>query len=319
VTPLSKRPPTGKTLAFAACNIPACLQYVPGTKAATEALGWKFLEIPYTSGNPNPAVQQAVNANANYIIISGESSALYKSALASAHAKGIKVISAVDISPVARKAGLIAQISGASGYNNQLLDITNWVINRSRGKAHIVLVNAPGFPILAAAYGAMKANVSKYCSSCTIDQLGVALPDLVSGKVPGELVSYLQTHPDVNNVVFSFADPLVGVAQVLKSSGLSSRVLVTGVQATPVSLGGIISGSFPAWDVADTGAFGWTQVDAAARDSVGDPQLPTSQSDQQQWVVTTPARAAQLKQTGNLWQGPPGYQQQFKKLWKITP
>jgi ABC-type sugar transport system substrate-binding protein len=295
------------------------LQYVPGTKAATEALGWKFLEIPYTSGNPNPAVQQAVNEGANYIIVSGESSALYKSALAAAHAKGIKVISAVDISPVNPGAGLIAQISGASGYNGQLLDITNWAINHSGGKAHMVLVNAPGFPILAAAFGAMKADVTKYCSSCTLDQLSVALPDLVSGKVPAELVSYLQTHPDVNNVIFSFADPLVGVPQVLKSAGLSSKVVVTGVQATPVSLGGVINGTFPAWDVADTGAFGWTQVDAAARDSVGDPQLPASQSDQQQWVVTTPAEASQLKATGNLWQGPPGYEQQFKKLWKIAP
>jgi ABC-type sugar transport system substrate-binding protein len=147
----------------------------------------------------------------------------------------------------------------------------------------------------------------------------VALPDLVSGKVPANLVSYLQTHPDVNNVVFSFADPLVGVPQVLKSSGLSSKVVVTGVQATPVSLGGIVAGSFPAWDVGDTGAFGWTQVDAAARDSVGDPQLPHSQSDQQQWVVTTPAQAKQLQATGNLWQGPPGYEGQFKKLWKLSP
>jgi ABC-type sugar transport system substrate-binding protein len=264
-------------------------------------------------------VQQAVNANANYIIVSGESSALYKSALANAHAKGIKVISAVDISPVDSSAGLIAQISGASGYNHQLLDITNWVINRSHDKAHILLVNAPGFPILAAAYGTMKADVAKYCSSCTVDQLGVALTDLVSGKVPAELVSYLQSHPDVNNVVFSFADPLAGVAQVLKSSGLSSRVVVTGVQATPVSLSGVGHGTFPAWDVADSGEFGWTQVDAAARDSVGDPQLPASQSDQQQWVITTPAQAQQLQATGNLWQGPPGYEQQFKKLWKVSP
>src|SRR5258707_353309 len=87
-TPLSKRPPTGKALAFAACNIPACLQYVDGTRAATKALGWKFLVIPYKSGVPNPAVQQAVNAGADYIIISGVSSALYKNALASANAKG---------------------------------------------------------------------------------------------------------------------------------------------------------------------------------------------------------------------------------------
>jgi ABC-type sugar transport system substrate-binding protein len=291
---------------------------VPGTKAATQALGWKFIEIPYTSGDPNPAIQQAVNENANYIIVSGESSALYKGALANAHAKGIKVISAVDISPIDPSAGLIAQISGSSGYNDQLLDITNWVINRSHRNAHIVLVNAPGFPILAAAYGAMKADIAKYCSTCTVDQLSVALTDLVSGKVPSELVSYLQTHTDVNNVVFSFADPLAGVAQVLKSSGLSSRVEVTGVQATPVSLGGIINGNFPAWDVADTGAFGWTQVDAAARDSVGDPQLPVSQSNEQQWVVTTAAQARRLHATGDLWQGPPGYVAQFKKLWKLT-
>jgi hypothetical protein len=199
-----------------------------------------------------------------------------------------------------------------------LINITNWVINRSSGKAHLVLVNVPAFPILAAAYAAMKADVARYCSSCTLDQYEVALPDLASGKVPAQLVAYLQRHPDVDNVVFSFADLLAGVPQVLKSAGLSSKVTVTGVQATPVSIGGILDGSFPAWDVAASAAFGWHQVDAAARDAVGDPQLPASQSDVQTWAVTTNAQAAELKAAGNLWQGPPGYVDQFKKLWKLT-
>ena len=316
-TPVSKKPPTGVSLAYAVCNLPACEQYTKGFEEATKALGWKFQTFSFESAKPEPAIQQAIAAGVDYIAINGAPVELYKNGLEEANSKGIKVISAVDTSPPEPEKGLIAQLSGISGYGDKAIAMSDWAINHSEGTPDLVFVNVPEFPILTAGYERMQKSVAEECEQCKVSELGITIAELTKGQIPAKLVSYLQSQSATNQVVLSFADLLPGVYPALNAAGLTEKVGVTGISEQPSAISALSKGEVPAWLIDAHESFGWTEVDAAVRDSVGDPQLPNAQSDSQFWIADTKQQAKELEETNNSWAGPENYQEEYEAIWKL--
>ena len=93
--------------------------------------------------------------------------------------------------------------------------------------AKIALVTSPIFAtILGATDAAAKVTVAKDCRSCSFDTLDIPPNDLFAGKAPASVVSYLQSHQDVNYILqdSSLTDP--GLVPALKAAGLTSTVTV---------------------------------------------------------------------------------------------
>jgi ABC-type sugar transport system substrate-binding protein len=320
-TKLPKAPPKGLTVAWAECALPSCSTFTPAFQSAAKALGWNLKVYTYKSGAPAPAIQEAVSNNVNAIVITGEPTALFKPQLAAAHAKHIPVISADDITPPDQATGLMTQFGDASMFGNEGVQLAEWMLHQSGDKAHIAYVNIPDYPILNAGYAALKTTVAKYCpKACSVDQIALNVAELGAGKAPSTIIAYLQSHPDVNYLDFSFADLLTGVQPALKAAGLAGKVKLTGqaLGNAPAVIAGLKDGSIAAWVAQPNYYQAWLQMDAAARLAVGATLtqeraaalLPT-------WVVDSAASAGPLTALGG-WDGPLDYQAKFKALWGVA-
>jgi ABC-type sugar transport system substrate-binding protein len=316
---LPKRPPSGKTVAFLQCSLPACQAFVPGFKAATEALGWELKTFPYQSPNVGPALQAAVNAGVDYVANTGVPPALFKQQLAAAKAKNIPFISANDVTPPQPSIGYVTNFGDATMFATESVQMGQWIVKNSGGDAHVAYVLIPDYPILQAGVKPLEQTVKRYCSGCSVDTLPVTVNDVASGAVPRKLVAYLQSHPKVNYVDFSFADLLPGVAPALKSAGLVKRVKLVGqaLGAAPQVVEAIKNRTVSAWVAQPNVYQSWLMVDAMARLSVGQPLSEERKAAKEPtWVVDAPASAQPLAGIGG-WDGPAGFEDKFKQLWNV--
>jgi ribose transport system substrate-binding protein len=314
--PLTKAPPKGKTVIFLQCELPACGRYVNGAKAASEALGWSTEVQVFKNSAPAPALQQAVAKKPDYIFISGIPPAVLKAPLASAHAAKIPVFSAAD--PAKPSAdGFDYQVGGTLVPDAE--NIAKWIINDSGGNANIVGVTIPQFPVLNGETDFFKNEVPKLCPDCKYDQLDITVEEVGAGSVPQKLTGYLQSHPDVNYVFFTFSDLGKGIGAVLERSGLRDKIKLTGCCGDSGNAQEIAKGDSDAWTIAPNEYSAVAAYDGMARHAIG-MDLAESQDKvygSPSWVVESKEAVDKyLKPTGFDWRGPEGYLEKFTKLWQ---
>lgn len=320
-TPLPRAPKKGIKVAFLSCQAAACSLLNPGFEAAAKALGWQPKVITYDSKQPGQALQQAIDAGYKYIATTSITLNTVTPQIRQAQAKGVAVFGAyTGDEPQGKKNGLygVVQNFSASEKNGRLM--AAWMIVNSNSNAHSVYVSLPMYPTLVAQGKASEAEFKTDCPACTQDTLGLSVDQLVSGKGPSTIVSYLQSHPDINYVYLSFQDLDTGVAAAIKSAGLANRVKIIGVEGQTAQLKAVINGTETAWSILPQPYVMWAVVDWMARLSVGvlDQAALDATSSGMQFMVDTPAAAsAQLSSNGGEWPGPKDYQQQFKTLWQV--
>jgi ribose transport system substrate-binding protein len=315
--PLPKAPPKGKSLIFLQCELPTCERYVGGFKQAASALGWSAKFEVFKNANPGAGLQQAISEKPDYIAITGIPTGAVKAQLAQAEKSKIPVISCATPDAPA-PGGYTAQCGGTLVPDAQYL--SSWVVGDAGGKpAHVVGVSIPQFPVLNTETDWFKKNFSGLCSDCKYDALDVTVDDIGSGAVAQKLIGYLQSHPDVNYVFFTFNNLANGVSQALKSAGLGDKVKLIGA-AGDASIMKSIGSDHAAWTIAPNEYSAYTMVDAMARLSVGqklDSQYQAQIYKSPTWVVDSPDSANLLKPTGYDWYGPQGFQQKFEQLWDV--
>jgi ABC-type sugar transport system substrate-binding protein len=314
--PLAKKPPSGKKVIFLQCALPACERYVQGWKAASAALGWSASVQVFKPDAPSAALQQAITQHPDYIGITGIPAAALKPQLAAAEKAGIPVIScATPDKPSA--GGYAAQCGGTLAGDAE--NLARWAINDSGGKAKVLAVTIPQYPVLNTETDWLKSKLKGMCPGCAYGQLDVGVQDLVGGSVPQKVVAYLQSHPDVKYVYFTFNDLTRGMPAALKTAGLTSKVKLIGA-AGDASIMKQIGTEQSAWTIAPNVYSAWVMVDAMARLSVDDKLSPAYQDaiyTSPTWVFDSPSSAKLLSNTGFDWYGPASFEDKFKKLWQV--
>lgn len=314
--PLKTKPKTGIKFAFLQCELESCTYEATAVKAATKALGWQLINISMKSANPAPAFQQAIDAGAQYIASTGEAPALYKSQAQAAKAKGIKILSCYDTTvPDPANSNIYSQCGDTTFVTKTGPLMADWAIGDSKGKAHVLLVNVPSFPVLKSEGDAYKAELKKNCSACSVTEVNVSINDLVGGKVPALVSNAVQSNSKINYVFNSFGSLPAGETAALKSSGLIKRVKVYGQDFSKFDLQDIVTGDQSAWSADPKGLAMWLMVDYAARLSEGMPlteerkaaSLPT-------YLIQTAEQAKAVIAVGGDW-NPPGMADTFKALW----
>ena len=316
--PLTGKPPK-KTIAWLECELESCPYETVGMKAATEALGWDLKVISSKSGDPGPAFQQAIDAGVDYIASSGEAPALYKEQAQAAKAKGIKILSCYDTTvPDPANSNIYTQCGDTTFVEKTGPLMADWAIADSNGKANVLVVNIPDFPVLQAEVKAYKDEMAKNCPDCKVTELNVSIDDLVGGKVPAAVASQLQSNKDINYVFNTFGSLPAGLTASLKSAGLLDQVKVYGQDFSKFDLDEIVAGTMSAWSADPKAYAAWLMVDAAARLSLDMPldeeraaaSLPT-------FLVEDAATAKDISENqGGDW-NPPGMAEAFKKLWGV--
>jgi ribose transport system substrate-binding protein len=313
---LPATPPKGKKVVFLQCELPACERYIPGVVSAAGALGWSPKVQVFKSANPGAGLQQAINERPDYIAITGIPTVAVKPQLKAAAEAEIPVISCATPDKPA-PGGYAVQCGGSLETDADYLG--RWMINDSGGNANLVAVTIPQFPVLNTETDWFKKNLEAQCPGCSYDQLDVTVQEVGGGAVPQKLVAYLQSHPDVEYVYFTFNDLTRGVAAALRTVGLNEKVKLVGA-AGDASIMKEIGDTQAAWTIAPNVYSAWVMFDAMARLSVGE-RLPddyaTDVYASPTWVVDSADSAKQLEPTSYDWYGPEGFEQQFKALWQV--
>jgi len=316
---LTKVPPR-KKVGFVQCADPACAKLATYIKAATGALGWELVTVNATATDPGAAIQQAIDAGVDYIATTGFPVALFKQQMAEAKAKGIGMFlcfsTDVPAGPANNLYSDCYDSTAAAAYATAMAD---YLIVRSKAAANVLVVSIPTYPILTAQVDAMRAELGKNCPTCKTDTLEVTVNDLVGGGVPQSISSYLQAHPDVNYVSFTYASLANGVAPALRAAGLSSKVNLVGTQGSQPQMKEVASGTSAAWSALPQELSMWTMVDQMARLSVGQWSLADERKAAVPpfYLVTTADAANALVNLDDGWPGPTGFQDTFRKLWGV--
>ena len=178
----------------------------------------------------------------------------------------------------------------------------------------------PAFPSLQTTVDGMNDTMKQYCPGCSTGELDLTVDDLAGGQVASKLVAYLQSNPDTNYVLFNFGDLEIGVPEALKAAGFEDKVKLIGNGAVP-------SSSRP------SSTAGWTPPGSPTRLSTRAGRWSTRRSE---WSTAAPCPTATrrrrrlCRRTSSTpprprrplapsfdYEGPAGYQDQFKKLWLV--
>src|SRR4051812_33513193 len=216
-TPLKEAPAKGKRVFWLEGNNGGAAPITPGFKAATAALGWTLKVLSYDPADPqsaSAAMQQAVSQKADFIASSGLEAALLGEGLQAAKSAGIPVFQIATLDEAGEKAnGIYAVVNRSEQIRSNMAGMAAYTVADSGAAAKVLNVTLPDYKILATAADDYRDSLTKGCSACTYDQLGISLQEFVSGGVPSQVVSYLQTHTDVNYVMLSLGALSTGVDQ----------------------------------------------------------------------------------------------------------
>jgi ribose transport system substrate-binding protein len=317
--PLTQAPPA-KKVGFVQCADPSCATLATYVKEATGALGWSLVTVNATATDPGAAIQQVIDAGVDYIATTGFPVALFKQQMAQAKAKGIGVFLcfSTDV-PAGPENNLYSDCYDSTAATAYATAMADYLIVQSKGAVDALVVSIPTYPILTAQVDAMRAELDKNCPSCRTSTLEVTVNDLVGGAVPQNVSSYLQAHPDVNYVYFTYASLANGVAPALRAAGLSSKVKLVGTQGSQPQLKEIADGTSAAWSALPQELSMWTMVDQMARLAAGQWSLPDERKAAVPpfYLVTTPEAANALVNLDDGWPGPTGFKDTFRKLWGV--
>ena len=315
--PLSKKPEAGKNIAFLQCGVGICKLIGDEMEDAAGALGWKLNRVDQGT-TPEQIVAGweralSLTPKPDAIVTSGVPVVVYQRQLDRAREAGIPVIDYASANPP-NTPGIIADILPAEDNEERGRLMADYVATETDGKAKVAFLNVPDFLTLVAEQKAFEAHLKDLCDECSTEVLNFAATD-IGTKVPQNAVSHLQSNPDTNFLVVSFDDLGTGVAEAIKAAGLDSKVKMLGQGGGVPALDNIKNDRVQVATIPQgPGQVAWKVIDALARQFNGDSLDATNANLLPIWLQTKET----VGDAKAPWAGPPGYQEQFKKLWQVS-
>lgn len=313
LTPLTSKPPKGKTVTFVSCPLPTCQQFLDGARAAASELGWKVdsvdegltpdtIKSTWESAAENPG--DAVIGNTTL------PAASIASSLATLKSKHVPVVSIGG--PSAPSEPVIAQFINKGDSTVQSKIWADWIVADSNANAKIAFFWDPSFPSLKPYRDGLVGEVHEMCQACDVSVETTNFSSGIGKTIPSQIVSYAQRNPEVQYVVVPIGDAAVGVAQALAAAGLSDKVkLVTG-NADTINMQAISNGNQAMGVAGQSYSIGWRAVDILVRHMMG-MEIPETQP-QRVWFLMTKANLP--KDISDPWDVP-NYQGQFLSAWHL--
>jgi len=141
----------------------------------------------------------------------------------------------------------------------------DWIINDSRGHAHVLIVSAPDTLPSPGIVSAMEREYRTYCPDCAYKVIEVPVAQWNTG-VQSEVQSALLADPSIN-YVDAIADAMcTGAVPAVQAVGKTGNVKVVSFNGSPFALDDIRTGPIMAMDASEnTRWIGFADVDQAFR------------------------------------------------------
>lgn len=303
--------PTDKTINFMTCPVAVCTEVGNGVEQAAKQLGWSVRVVQNDqtpTGYKNAWDQIAQNPGDG--VVNAGPILPYSAVQSQLDQANVPVISSTSPSPVG--GFLKAVIASTDDVKRQGGVEANWMIKDAGKPVKSVFVYDPSIPALTSALPGYQEAVKKNCPACTVDVLKVSATK-IGPALAQQVVSYLQSNPDVKYAAFGLGDLATGVPAAISAAGLSDKVKLTTRAATPANLGDVKSGGMSAAFTAELYESGWRAVDKLARSftntPIGEP-YPLGLVRQ----ITKDDLPADIKVPYSI----PGYETTFEQAWKVS-
>jgi ribose transport system substrate-binding protein len=315
--PVGKPIPKNKTVAFITCNLPGCSELTGYFTAAADSLGWKVSVYSASLVSPEQAqsvFQQVVRSKPDAIVATAfeptQLGPTVLSAIRSLHVPFIDTGLADPPTP-----GVI-QINGLPDTQRFAKVQADWLIKDSNGKGNIVFADYEPASTATALNSGMQAEISAHCPGCTYAQVTVPAANVGSPAATQQIIGYLQAHPDVDYLGFSFPGLEAGIPAALKGAGITRDIKFFGHGPNPQALIDMKSagggwGTFP-----NIEQF-WRSADYLARYFAGVPTAVSLNTPFPVYVLT-PQNVPAPALKGQAVPVVADYQAQYRKLWGLS-
>jgi ribose transport system substrate-binding protein len=268
--PLKELPQRGIDVAMLSATSATFLNYINHIKDAYGLLGFDVEVFSFgdTQDSLRGAVSSAVAADPTGVIINNLPLEFRTEETEAWKDQGLPILA--NGSTDENDKNLVNYINGdIVGENTQRA--VDWIISDADGEeVNLLFVTDDTLPCCSTQAPYVEERLKEYCPSCGFEKMVIQLAD-VGGKVPGQVVSYLQANPETNYGLFLLGDYAVGVPAALKAAGLEDQFKFCSTSGTPVNYQYIQSGQ-EACDVAyDQPSSAYMGADLFARVLAGQP------------------------------------------------
>lgn|GEM_PF-4760826 len=271
VTPFTKRPPTGKTIAYINCGVAPCsTKFSPGIHAAAAVLGWTAKDYNYTPANPvtlQSAIQSAINDNVTAIVATAGQPTVTITGQKAAKAKGIIWINGFGAGTWKATTTVTAGLfyGPVEGQFDGTLMAAYLAQQSAKGPVHTALLRVKAFDsVHLPKIVGLKKGLATMCKACTYTEITESAEQQIGNQSSSVVVSYLQAHPTINYIIFESGQPAAGIQAALATAGLSSKVKVVGFAPTDPQISSVAKGTEDMWVYECDTCAGWYFADAAA-------------------------------------------------------
>ena len=307
-TPVKVQP--GKQVVVVTCGSQGigCVRAAAGAAEAGKQLGWNVRTVDGKSDPSvwNSAIQDAVAAKVDGIVLDAVPPALVQNALAKAKAAGIPLVSVFN--PVPEDPGSVFDyVRPDHAEQGQLM--ADWVTADSGGEANVLVIRAPEFPELLERHEAFTQELSSACPDCKVAGTVDMTLATMAQRLPQAVISALQRNPNIDYIVAPIDSAATFVSEGVRSAGKTNKVKVSGYEGDPDAVARVRDGDVQAATIADPPEWmGWQAMDALARAFAG----------QDAETVKVPSRLLVADNAPDTegWQGDLDFRAQLEQLWQ---
>lgn len=308
---LAKLPAPGSKFVFLQCSAPVCAIFAQLFPDPIKAVGGKLIVVNSGSSatSSQAAAATALADKPAAVLIGATQPQLYGNYLHQLDDAGSVAVGGgvVGGAPYGVKESIGGDASTALA--GQLM--ADWVTVNKGPDANVVFFGTPELTFSAGMQAGFARELGQRCPGCKASYQGLSVTTFGT-TAPSHVISYLQSHPATNTVVFASMEGATGLAATLADAHLSPTTL--GFAPTPSNLQDIRNGGLTAGLALDFNVQIWMQVNAALRLMAGQTTAPSNLGADMQFLSKDDITATDLSRG---WSGYPDVAQRFAALWGL--
>jgi ribose transport system substrate-binding protein len=294
---------------FIACGFAAegCKGPADAATEAGAAIGW---DVTVVDGKFDPqiysrSISQAIDQKYDAIILNAISADAVAEPLKAARAAGI-VVGSWDGANKPSDTGVSFEVD--EPLEQQGINMANYMIWKTEGKANVSLLNAPEFNVVNTWVTAAKETF-KECSTCTIAKDDQFVSSDAATRIPTLISSNLRQNPNINVVIGGYDAALISAIPTLTPTP-EKPVLIGGFNGISAMLQFIRDGKASATSAVAIKWGTWAAFDNVNRllqdQPIVEQKIPTRLITTENVEDITP---------GSQWDGDADYKTTFKTIW----
>jgi ribose transport system substrate-binding protein len=300
----------GKKVVFITCGFEAEGCNLPGkaAKEAGTALGW---DVTVVDGKFDPriysrAIQNAIDDNADGIIIDAIDASAISGPLKAARAKGIVVGSYDSLNEVS-ETGVSYDVQASTEAQGKAM--ADYMIWKTDGKTNAFVLNAPEFKA-PFAWTDTTEKLIEECSSCSITGSQKFTAGDAATRLPQLTVSSVRQNPDTNVMIASYDAAMLASIPSMDQAGILEDVKVGTFNGVSPALELIRKGQLTA-SVGGAMEWGaWASMDNMNRMLAGEEAI-----EQNVPIRLITAENIDTIEPGGPWTGDIDFRAEYQKIW----